>query len=84
MWGKFLKFTFRENALIQGIFPHAPPHSNHAPKLFPSRPRQKEIIHSPLQNFFQNLFPPTLESCGRNYDLLCQNSVRKYEDGLEH
>ena len=29
-------------------------------------------------------FPPTAEKGGRNYDLLYQNSVRKYEDDLEH
>ena len=28
--------------------------------------------------------PPTAEKDGGNYDLLYQNSVRKYEDDLEH
>ena len=54
------------------------------PKFLPSRPRQKEITHSPWQHSFENLLPPTAERGGRNYDLLYQNSVRKYEDDLEH
>ena len=46
--------------------------------------KQKEITHSPRQYSFENLFPPTAEWGGGNYDLLYQNSVRKYEDDLEH
>ena len=46
--------------------------------------RQKEITHSPRQHCFQHLFFPTAERGGANYDLLYQNSVRKYEDDLEH
>ena len=49
-----------------------------------SRPRHKEVTHSPRQHSFENLFPLTADSSGGNYDLLYQNSVRKYEDGLEH
>ena len=81
---KFMEFTFLENALIGGSFTHAPPHSNLAPKFLLSRPRQKSITHSPRQHSFENLFPPTAEREGGNYDLLYQNSVRKYEDDLEH
>ena len=33
--------------------------------------------------FFENLFPQD-ERDGGNYDLLYQNSIRKYEDDLEH
>ena len=80
---KFMEFTFLENALIQGIFTHAPPRSKLAPKFVSSRPRQKEITHSPRQYSFENLLPPTAERAGGNY-LLYQNSVRKYEDDLEH
>ena len=37
--------------------------------------------HSILQGkFFENLFPPTAEKGGENYDLLYQNSIRQYED----
>ena len=37
-----------------------------------------------LTKFFENLFPPTAERGGENYDLLYQNSIVKYEDDLEH
>ena len=79
---KFIVFTFPENALNLGIFTHAPPHLKLTPNFLPSHPRQKEITHSPRQHFSENLFPPTTERGGRNYDLLYQNSIRKYEDGL--
>ena len=81
---KFMQFTFLENALIRGIFTHALPHSKLTPKFLSSRPRQKEITHSPRQHSFENLFPPTAERGRGNYDLLYQNSVREYEDDLEH
>ena len=43
------------------------------------------IPHSKLHaEFFENLFRPTAERGGENYDLLYQNSIRKYEDDLEH
>ena len=43
------------------------------------------VPHSKLQaEFFENLFPPTAERGGENYDLLYQNSIRKYEGDLEH
>ena len=46
---------------------------------------QDSVPHSKLQvEFFENLFPPTAERGGQNYDLIYQNSIRKYEDGLEH
>ena len=81
---KFMEFSFLENALIRGIFTHAPLHSKLASNFLSSRSRQKEITHSPRQHSFENLFPPTVERGGGNYDLLYQNSVRKYEDVLEH
>ena len=81
---KFMEFTFLEDALIPGIFTHAPPESKFSPKLLPSRPRQKEITHSPRYHLFENLFPQTVERAGRIYDWPYQNSVRKYEDNLEH
>ena len=45
------------------------------------------FTHAPVllqAESFENLFPPTAEIIGENYDLLYQNSVRKYEDDLEH
>ena len=39
------------------------------------------IPHSKLQTeLFENLFPPIAERGIENYDLLYQNSNRKYED----
>ena len=67
-----------------GIFTHVSPHSKLAPKFLTSHPRQKEITHSPRKHFFENVFPPTAERGGGNYDFLYQNSIRKYEDGLGH
>ena len=79
---KFLEFTFLEN-VFRDIFNHAPPHSKLAPKFLSSRSRPKDITHFPRQHSFENLFPPTSERGGGNYDLLYQNSIRKYEDDLE-
>ena len=43
------------------------------------------VPHSKLHpKFFENLFPPTAERGGENYDLLYQNSIRANEDYLEH
>ena len=43
------------------------------------------VPRSELQaGFFENLFPPTTERGGENYDLLYQNSIRKCEDDMEH
>ena len=44
---KFMEFTFLENALVLGIFTHAPPYPKLDPKYLSSRPRQQEITHSP-------------------------------------
>ena len=48
------------------------------------------FTHGPLfhlkskAEFFKNIFPPTVEWSGENYDFLYQNSTRKYKDDLEH
>ena len=43
------------------------------------------VPHSKLQvEFFENMFPSTTEKAEGNQDLLYQNSIRKYEDDLEH
>ena len=43
------------------------------------------VPHSQLQTeFFENLFLPTAERGGENYDLLYKNSIIKCEDDLEH
>ena len=74
-----MEFTFLENALIRGIFTHAPPHSKLAPKFLASRPRQNEIAHLPRQHSFKKA-----KRGEGDHDLLYQNSARKYEDDLEH
>ena len=69
MWGKifkFMEFTFLENEFIRGIFTHALPHSKLAPKFLSSRPREKEITHSPRQQSLKNLLPATAERGGGN------------------
>ena len=70
MWEKILNlWCFLENAL------------NLTSKYSCSCP----VTHSKLQaELFKNLFPPTAERSGENYDLLYQNSIRKYEDDLEY
>ena len=48
------------------------------------------FIHVPVPlsklqaEFFEDLFPPAAERDGKKYDLLYQNSIRKYEDDLDH
>ena len=43
------------------------------------------VPHLKLQvEVFENLFPPKTEGVEGSYHLLNQNSVRKYEDDLEH
>ena len=79
-----MEFIHLENALIRVIFPQAPPHSNLSPKFLLSRSKQTGITHSLRPHFFENLFPPKVGRGRGNYDLLYQNSVRKYEDELEH
>ena len=78
-----MEFTFLENALIRGIFTHALPHSKLAPKFLSSRPRQGNYLF-PQGAFFRKSVSPNNRKGGGNYDLLYQNSVRKYEDDLEH
>ena len=60
------------------------PHSKLAFKFLSSNPRQKEITRYSRQHSFENVFLPTTERGGKDYDMLYQNSLRKYEDDLEH
>ena len=46
-------------------------------------PGRGKLLIPSRQRFFKNLFPPTVERGGEKYDLLYQNSVRKYEGNLE-
>ena len=82
---KFMEFTFLENTLIRGVFTHAPPDSKLDPNSCHHALGRRKLLISPgRQNSLENLFPPTAERGGRNYDLLYQNSVGKYKDDLEH
>ena len=48
------------------------------------------FTHAPVPNqklqaeLFKKLFLPTAEKDWENYDLLYQNSIKKYKDDLEH
>ena len=43
------------------------------------------VPHAKLQvEFSENLFSPTVERSGENYDLLYLNLIRNFEDNLEH
>ena len=81
---KYMEFTFLENALNRGIFAHSLLHSKLTSNLLSSRPRQNNITHSPRQYSFENRFSSKAERGEGNYDLPYQNSIRKYEDDLEH
>ena len=62
---KFMVFTFRENGLNLHIFTYEPPvHTQISP---PTHLSQREIIHSPSQHVFENLFPPLAERGIENY-----------------
>ena len=66
------------------IMHHPPPSlSKLSPKFLSSHLRQRKITDFAKKNLFENLFPPTAERGGRNYDLLYQHSIRKCKDELE-
>ena len=50
----------------------------------PPPDRGELLIPHQTDFFFENLLPPSRKGAGRNYDLLYQNSVRKYENDLEY
>ena len=87
-----MEFKFLVNALIRGIFTHASPTQNSPPSSCHHAPDRRKLLNLPApppspptrQHSFENLFSPTAEIDGGNYDLLYQNSVRKSEDDLEH
>ena len=81
---KFMEFSFLLNSLIRGIFTHASPTQNSPPSSCYHAPHRGKLLIPPRQHSFENLFSPTAEIDGGNYDLLYQNSVRKSEDDLEY
>ena len=48
------------------------------------------FTHAPIPclklqpELFEDLLPPTAQRVGEKYDLLYQNSIRKYEDDFEY
>ena len=61
---------------------------SHSQKIIESRYAFLLMSQSPTQNSWQNFlkicFPQGRKGVGGSYNLLYQNSIRKYEDGLEH
>ena len=69
---KFMVFMFLENALSLCIFTQAPvPHSKLEAEYFPNFPSRK-------------IYFPQAERGRENYDMIYQNSIRKYEWALEN
>ena len=76
-----MMFKFLESALNLDLF-YTPLPSQISFKFLSLR---RVILLIPLRShFFENIFPPAGERSGGNYDLLCQNSIRKFEDDSEH
>ena len=67
------------------IYPCPLTNSNSPPSFYNHPPPDRKELLIPLrQRISENLFLPTTERGGENYDLFYQNSIRKYEDDLEH
>ena len=67
-----------ESFYIYGV--HIPRKRIESKHLYSWPPSHRKL----LAECFENLFPPAAERGGETYDLLYQNSIRKYEDDLEH
>ena len=63
---------------------HPIPAQNSLPKSYHYTLSRGKILFAPGSIFFVHLFSTAAERGGENYDLLYQNSTRKYEDDLEH
>ena len=82
---KFLVLTLLENALNRDIFTQAPlPTQNSLPSFCHHTLGRGKSLIPPGTIFFENLFPPAVERSGGNYNLLYQNSIKKYSVDLEH
>ena len=60
-----------------------PTQNSPSSKFLSSRPKQKEITHSPRQYSVENLFPQQQKGVEETNNLLYHNSIWKYEDDLE-
>ena len=72
---KFIDFTILENALFRGNYP---------PSSYYYVLGRGKLLIPPGSILLKNCFPQQQKGAGGNYDLFYQNSVRKYEDDLEH
>ena len=63
-----------KNFQIHGVHTHAPPQSKIAPSSSYHALGRRKLLFLPGRN----LLPPTDERGEENYDLLHQNSIRKY------
>ena len=67
----FVEFTLHMPSFLKKVFTHALfSYLKFSSKFLSSHSRQRKIIYSTRQRFFENLFSPTKESVGENYDLL--------------
>ena len=57
---------------------------NSPPRSYHHAQGRRKLLIPPRQHSFESLFLAAVERDGRNYDLLYQNSISKYEDDLEH
>ena len=78
--------AFPENALNLGILTNASSLPNQSSPLVFIISSQAEQNYLYLQTAFfrESVSPQQQKRGGGNYDLLQQNSIRKYEDDLEH
>ena len=83
---KFTVITFPENALNLGVLTNASPLPNqNSPLVFIiSSQAEQNYLYLQTAFFRESVSPQQQKRGGGNYDLLQQNSIRKYEDDLEH
>ena len=84
---KFIVFTILEDKLNLGIFTHAPLSSQYSnPNSYhhTTSPRRGRLLILPIQRFFKNPFHQKVKRGEGNYDLLLENSTKKFENDLEY
>ena len=78
-----MEFTFLANPLNRAIFTYASPHSKRpqVPMIYPIGRRELFI---PQESILSKICSPQQQKgVEKNYGLICQNSVRKYENDLK-
>ena len=79
-----MEFTFLANPLNRAIFTYAPPRSKRPqiPVIYPIGRRELFI---PQESILSKIcWPQQQKGVEKNYGLICQNLVRKYENDLKH